>query len=191
MELRHIRYFLAVKEAGNLSRAAEAVGIGQPPLSLQIKALEDEIGARLFHRVPKGVTLTAAGQAFFNRVQNLPAQAAEAASAARRAARGELGELRVGFTASAAFNPAVTHAIRRFRRGYPGVELVLTEANTYNLTQELQADTLDAAFLRPGDRESRARCATACFPKSHCSPRYPRHHRAGRRQGRGPGRAAR
>jgi DNA-binding transcriptional LysR family regulator len=112
MELRHIRYFLAVAEERHFTRAAAKVGIGQPPLSQQIKDLEVEIGAALFRRVAHGAELTPAGLAFLERVKGMPALAEQGKQAARRASRGELGSLRVGFTASSAFNAVVPTAIR-------------------------------------------------------------------------------
>ncbi|HZC95057.1 MAG TPA: LysR family transcriptional regulator, partial [Bradyrhizobium sp.] len=150
MELRHIRYFLAVAEERHFTRAAAKVGIGQPPLSQQIKDLEAEIGASLFHRVAHGAELTTAGEAFLQAVKEMPTLAERATKAARRAARGETGSLRVGFTASATFNAVVPSAIRAFRRAYADVELMLEEANTTRLVAGLQDGSLDAAFLRPG-----------------------------------------
>lgn len=148
MELRHIRYFLAVAEEGSFTRAAERVGIGQPPLSLQIKDLEREVGTQLFHRVPHGAELTAAGKAFFDQVRNIPKYAENAKRAALRASRGELGAISIGFTASAAFNPVVANAIRRFRRAYPDVELSLEESNTTQLLRSMKEGGLDAVFIR-------------------------------------------
>ena len=116
MELRHIRYFLAVAEERHFTRAASKIGIGQPPLSQQIKDLEAEIGTPLFHRLAHGAELTAAGEAFLEGVKEMPALAQRATKAAQRAARGETGSLRVGFTASAAFNTVVPSTIRAFRR---------------------------------------------------------------------------
>jgi DNA-binding transcriptional LysR family regulator len=150
MELRHIRYFLAVAEERHFTRAAAKVGIGQPPLSQQIKDLEVEIGAPLFHRVAHGAELTAAGEAFLRAVKEMPALAERATKAARRAARGETGSLRVGFTASATFNAVVPSAIRAFRRAYADVGLVLEEANTTRLVAGLQDGSFDVAFLRLG-----------------------------------------
>ncbi|MEI4486893.1 LysR substrate-binding domain-containing protein [Frigidibacter sp. MR17.14] len=149
MELRHIRYFLALAEAGNFTRAAEGLGIGQPPLSQQIRALEDEIGARLFHRVPHGAELTEAGRAFLAKVRDLPQQAGLAVEAARRADRGELGTLSLGFTGTAALNPAVPRLIRTFRRARPEVTLRLTESNSLLLRRDLLAGKVDVAVLRP------------------------------------------
>jgi DNA-binding transcriptional LysR family regulator len=149
MELRHIRYFLAVAEERHFTRAAAKVGIGQPPLSQQIKDLEAEVGAPLFHRVAHGAELTEAGKAFLAEVKDMPLSANRAAMAARRAARGETGLLRVGFTASAAFNVVVPSAIRAFRRAYAEVHLTLEEANTTRLVAGLREGSLDAVFLRP------------------------------------------
>lgn len=88
MELRHIRYFLAVAEERHFTRAATKLGIGQPPLSQQIKDLERELGAQLFRRVPHGAELTEAGKAFYDVVKGMPATATRAVLAAQRVARG-------------------------------------------------------------------------------------------------------
>ncbi|WP_436804601.1 LysR family transcriptional regulator [Sphingomonas sp. DT-51] len=149
MELRHIRYFLAIAEERHFTRAAQRLGIAQPPLSQQIKDLEREIGAALFHRVPHGAELTAAGATFRERVQAVPRLVADAVAEARRAARGEIGSIRVGFTGSAAFNHRVPAAIRAFRRAYPSVELALMEAHSNALVAWLREGTIDLAFLRP------------------------------------------
>jgi DNA-binding transcriptional LysR family regulator len=151
MELRHVRYFLAVAEEQNFTRAAARVGIGQPPLSQQIKDLEAEVGAQLFHRIPQGAELTEAGRAFLENVRVMPMQAERAIRAAQRAARGQIGSLRVGFTNSAPFNPVVTSTIRSFRRAYPDVHLTLEEANTSRLVVSLREGELDAVFLRPDE----------------------------------------
>ncbi len=149
MELRHIRYFLAVAKEGNFTRAAAGLGIGQPPLSLQIKDLEQEVGALLFRRVAHGAELTPAGQAFLAVVSGMPDLAERGVRHAQRAARGEIGVLHVGFTASSAFNAVVPGTLRTFRRAYPSVELTLEEVNTTRLTAGLDDGTLDIAFLRP------------------------------------------
>jgi DNA-binding transcriptional LysR family regulator len=150
VELRHIRYFLAVAEERHFTRAAAKLGIGQPPLSQQIKDLEGEIGTALFRRLAHGAELTEAGKAFLAGVDEMPLTAERATVAARRAARGETGSLHVGFTSSATFNVAVTSAIRAFRRAYPDVDLTLEEANTAPLIAGLHEGKLDAVFLRPG-----------------------------------------
>jgi len=150
MELRHLRYFLAVAEEGNFTRAAARLGIGQPPLSQQIRDLETEIGAMLFHRVPHGAELTAAGAAFLPEAKASLAAAEKARLAAQSANRGETGRLSLGFTASSAFNPVVSTTIRRFQARWPDVQLSLTEMNTLGLMQKLQHGELDATFFRPG-----------------------------------------
>ncbi len=150
MELRHLRYFLAVAEEGNFTRAAARLGIGQPPLSQQIRDLETEIGAMLFHRVPHGAELTAAGAAFLPEAKASLAAAEKARLAAQSANRGETGRLSLGFTASSAFNPIVSTTIRRFQARWPDVQLSLQEMNTLGLMQKLERGELDAAFMRPG-----------------------------------------
>jgi DNA-binding transcriptional LysR family regulator len=150
MELRHIRYFIAVAEEGNFTRAAARVGIGQPPLSQQIRDLELEVGAELFRRIPQGAVLTEAGQAFLGRVRTMPDMAREAADEARRAGRGETGVLRVGFTGAAALNPIVSGTIRKFGERWPSVALILREGNSGGLATDLLESRLDIAFLRPG-----------------------------------------
>ncbi|MGR9499679.1 LysR family transcriptional regulator [Rhizobium leguminosarum] len=150
MELRHLRYFLAVAEEGNFTRAAGKLGIGQPPLSQQIRDLEREVGAALFHRVPHGAELTAAGAAFLGEAKASLAAAEKAKLAAQSANRGETGRLSLGFTASSAFNPVVSTTIRRFRARWAEVQLSLTEMNTLALMQKLERGELDATFMRPG-----------------------------------------
>jgi DNA-binding transcriptional LysR family regulator len=153
MELRHIRYFLAVAEEGNFTRAAARLGIGQPPLSLQIKDLEAEVGTQLFYRLPHGAELTEAGRAFLAAVEAIPGQAADAMRAAQRAARGETGKLHLGFTGTAVLNPIVPAAIRAFRRTFPAVELKLEEVNSVALVASLVEERLDVAILRPTDSD--------------------------------------
>jgi DNA-binding transcriptional LysR family regulator len=150
MELRHLRYFLAVADERNFTRAAAKLGIAQPPLSQQIRDLEEELGARLFERTPQGAMLTAAGSALLAEARALVDGAQQARQAVERAVRGQSGRLRVGFTASATFNPVVPGAIRGFRRTYPQVQLVLQEANTMKLLDGLAQGRFDAIFLRPG-----------------------------------------
>ena len=150
MDVHHARAFLAVAEEENFTRAAAKVGIGQPPLSQQIRDLERELATPLFHRLPHGAVLTEAGRAFLPEARAMLAQAERAIRAARRGARGEVGQLRLGFTGSAAFCPLVPAVVRAFRRDYPEVELSLEEANTTRLLERLGGKELEAAFVRPG-----------------------------------------
>lgn len=152
MELRHLRYFLAVADTANFTRAAELLGIGQPPLSQQVKALEQELGVELFTRTARGAELTLAGQVFAHEARRVLDDAEHAARAAKRAARGEIGHLRVGFTGTAAFNEHVSELIRRFRDAYPEPELTLLEATSGVLLTALEAGQLDIAIVRPERR---------------------------------------
>jgi len=148
MELRHIRYFLAVAEEANFTRAAAKLGIGQPPLSQQIRALETMLGTPLFHRRPRGVTLTAAGQIFVEKARLILANVDLAVEATQRSARGEQGNLAIGFTSSAAFHPLVSSMVRSLKQSAPGVSLALEEASTGDLIEALRAGRLDVAFVR-------------------------------------------
>ena len=149
MELRHLRYALAIADERHFTRAAAKLGIAQPPLSQQIKLLEDELGVRLFHRLTRGVELTEAGAAFMPLALAAVQAAEQAAGAAKRAAKGEIGGISIGFTGSASFNPRVPHIIGRFREAYPRLAITLVEQTTARLLEALQAATLDVAFLRP------------------------------------------
>ncbi|ULH15084.1 LysR family transcriptional regulator [Deinococcus sp. KNUC1210] len=131
-----------------MTRAAERLGIQQPPLSQQIRDLEREVGAALFHRTTRGVELTEAGRAFRKGIEGIPMLVERAVRETQHAARGETGTLRVGFTGAAGIDPAVQQMIRRFRRQFPQVRLTLTEKNTTNLIEDLREHVLDAAFVR-------------------------------------------
>jgi DNA-binding transcriptional LysR family regulator len=149
MELRHLRYALAIAQENHFTRAAQVLGIAQPPLSQQIKILEQELGVRLFHRLTRGVELTEAGRAFMPFAQAAVQAAEQAAQAAQRAARGESGGLSIGFTSSASFNPLVPGIIGRFRESFPGLAISLVEQTTARLLEGLADGSLDIAFLRP------------------------------------------
>ncbi|HEV2678796.1 MAG TPA: LysR family transcriptional regulator [Aliidongia sp.] len=149
MELRHFRYFLAVAEERHFTRAAQRLGISQPPLSQQIKQFEAELGTALFHRLPHGIALTEAGERLVPDARAILQQAGEALDNARRAARGESGIIRIGFTSSASFHPFVTGAIRDYRLAYPEVQVELIEGNTVHLIAMFQTERLNAAFIRP------------------------------------------
>jgi len=150
MELRHLRYFIAVAEEGNVTRAAERLGIGQPPLSQQIIALERELGVQLFYRTGHGVVPTEAGKTLLVDAKRLLNDAQDAFLNAQRAGRGETGHLNLGLTASATFHPVVRSLIRAYRSAYPGVGLTLTEDTTAQLLELLGDGRLDLALLRPG-----------------------------------------
>jgi DNA-binding transcriptional LysR family regulator len=148
MELRHLRYFLAVAEERHMTRAAARLGIQQPPLSQQIKALEQALGVTLFTRGSRGVELTIAGQAFQQDAQAIIASVSRAAQRAVQAARGESGRLRLGVTTSAALHPLVPQIIRAFRQAYPLVTLDLREHPAAELTEAVMRGDLQLALLR-------------------------------------------
>jgi DNA-binding transcriptional LysR family regulator len=148
MELRHLRYFVAVAEEGHVTRAAARLGIQQPPLSQQIRALEAELRVQLFRRKPRGVELTQAGEALFTEARAILQQIEHAVTAVRRTARGEAGRIGLGFTSSASFHPFVPQAIRAYRETHPLVRLTLEESGTGELVAALIEERLDAAFVR-------------------------------------------
>jgi DNA-binding transcriptional LysR family regulator len=148
MELRHLRYFIAVAEEGHITRAAERLGMQQPPLSQQIRALERELGVQLLRRKPRGVELTEAGRALLDDARLVFARIDHAIATTRRTARGELGRLVVGFTSSAPFHPFVPRVIRAFRDTAPDIALTLEESGTTELIDALRHERVDAAFIR-------------------------------------------
>ncbi|HEY9545342.1 MAG TPA: LysR family transcriptional regulator [Solimonas sp.] len=149
MELRHLRYFVAVADEGHFTRAAAQLGIGQPPLSLQIQQLERELGTSLFKRLPRGVVLTDAGRAFAQDARRILRDVEQASEHARRVASGELGRIRVGMINSAPFHPLIPQVIREFRRRYPDVAFSLEERTTPGLVAAVRGDAVDVAFVRP------------------------------------------
>jgi len=149
MELRHLRYFLAVAEELNFTRAARRLHIAQPPLTQQIKALEAEMGVTLIDRSAYRIELTEAGRAFAAEVARILGDVRNAVLVAKRAARSSAGQVRVGFTASASFNPLVMSAFLTFRSEYPGVDVTLEESQSTELALALREGRIDAAFVRP------------------------------------------
>jgi DNA-binding transcriptional LysR family regulator len=148
MDIRHLRYFLAVAEAGHMTRAAERLGIQQPPLSLQIKALEKELGVALFHRHPKGVALSDAGRLFEMEARRLVDDMAAMEQRMARVARGELGVLNVGFTSSAAAHVFTPEALRACRRAWPGITLSIREDHAAGITDAVAAGRLHCGLIR-------------------------------------------
>src|SRR5262249_12317770 len=120
----------------------------QPPLSRQIKAIEQELDVQLFHRKARGVELTAAGHALLDDVRAMLTDLDQAFESARRTARGEQGRICVGITPSSVFHPLLPHAIRSFRDAFPLVSLTLEEYVSNELMKRLRDEQLDAAFIR-------------------------------------------
>jgi DNA-binding transcriptional LysR family regulator len=149
MELRHLRYFIAVAEELHFGRAAQVLGISQPPLSQQIQALEQEVGARLFERTNRRVELSEAGRLFLHEARLVLAQVDKAADVARRAQLGELGELKIGFTSSAPFNSSIPQAIFAFRQAFPAVHLNLQEMSSTEVAESLVDESIQVGLMRP------------------------------------------
>lgn len=148
MELRHLRQFVAVAEEGHITRAAERLGMQQPPLSQRIKAIETELDVQLFRRKARGVELTEAGRVFLDRARATIAQYDGAFEATRSAARGEQGRLCVGVMPTAPFHPFVPFVIRAFRVAFPLVSLTLDECLRKEALERLRDDQMDVAFMR-------------------------------------------
>ena len=148
MELRHLGYFVAVADELHFGRAAERLGMSQPPLSQQIRRLEAELGVALFERTSRRVQLTEVGVAFLVEARRTLEQADRAIAVARRAQRGEFGKLAIGFTTSAPFTAAVAKALFDFRTACPDVELALSELPRSVQIARLTDNSLDIGFVR-------------------------------------------
>ncbi len=149
MELRHLRYFVAVAEERHFGRAAERLRMAQPPLSQQIKAFEAELGARLFDRNRRKVDLTAAGEVLLPEVRDILARAGDLGRLARAAAGGEAGRLDIAFTGSVPFTEVMPRILRAFRHAYPDVRVSLREMSTGMQIEAMAEGRLDIGFARP------------------------------------------
>jgi DNA-binding transcriptional LysR family regulator len=145
VELRHLRYFIAVAEELNFSRAAERLHMAQPPLSAAIRQLERELGVDLFTRTTREVTLTEAGRAFLEGARRTLADADRAAQDAKRAGSGELGRLRIAYSWSTRFEtlPALGRA---FRASHPGVEFLGQEMWNARMPPAFESGSIDLAL---------------------------------------------
>jgi DNA-binding transcriptional LysR family regulator len=154
MELRQIRSFLSVAETLHFGRTAELIHLSQPALSLQIRALEADVGVRLFERNRRKTTLTAAGVAFRDEAARALSQLEQAIRRARLAASGKLGLLRIGFVSTAG-SEIMPNIVRQFRQLNPEVEFSLRNILTAEQVQMLESGSLDVGFLRmPVDEHS-------------------------------------
>jgi DNA-binding transcriptional LysR family regulator len=147
MELRQIRSFLSIAETLHFGRTAELIHLSQPALSLQIRALEEEVGARLFERNRRKTTLTAAGVAFRDDAAAALSQLDQAIHNARLAANGKLGRLRIGFISTVG-SQIVPNIVRQFRELNPEVEFSLRAITTADQVPLLETGSLDIGFLR-------------------------------------------
>jgi DNA-binding transcriptional LysR family regulator len=153
IELRHLRYFVAVAEELHFGRAAARLGIQQPPLSQQIKYLESELGHALFTRTSRSVALTAAGRELLERARRTLSRIEEDLKAVRRVGRGEVGALTVGFAGSAMLT-VLPDVVKTYRRNFEEVRLRLLEMATSEIIEHLRDGSVDLGFLRdPGDQD--------------------------------------
>jgi len=150
IELRHLRYFVAVAEELHFGRAAQRLHLAQPPLSQQIRRLEELLGHQLFFRTSRSVALTAAGEAFLQSARRTLRNVQRDLDEARSVGRGEVGSLHIGFVGSAilATLPAM---LRAYGQAYPRVRLHLHESFTSSVLAGLENGSLDAGILRDGD----------------------------------------
>jgi DNA-binding transcriptional LysR family regulator len=147
MELRHLRYFLAVAGEGHFGRAAARLHIVQPALSMQIRALEAELGTSLFERTSRRVVLTKAGALFQVEAERAIQQAARAKDVAQRAARGEVGTVRVGFVGNASIAGRLSADVSSFRVAHPDVDLELSELNPLEQVDSVLKGHLDVGYV--------------------------------------------
>jgi DNA-binding transcriptional LysR family regulator len=145
MELRHLRYFIAVAEERSFLRAAERLHMSQPPLSMQIRDLEEELGADLLTRSPRGVALTEAGKVFYAEARAVLARVEHARVSTRRAARGEQGRISIGFVSIVDYS-FLPPALKLYRSRFPEVEVILHELTTDAQLSELAAERLDVGI---------------------------------------------
>jgi DNA-binding transcriptional LysR family regulator len=148
MDLKHLRAAVAVADHLHFGHAAAALGVAQPPLSQQVKALETELGVTLFERTTRAVALTPAGEAFVADARTALSMVDSAARRARAAGRGESGELVIGMVGSSVHHPLPT-IIRAFRARYPDVALTFHVLPTVTQVERLRAAALDLGLLRP------------------------------------------
>jgi DNA-binding transcriptional LysR family regulator len=146
MEIRHLRYFITVAEELNFSRAAEKLCIAQPPLSQQIRALEQELDVQLFDRQKRPIQLTPAGQVFLDEAYRILSQLEQAVRTTKRIGSGEKGRLSIGFTSSIA-NSVLPDILRNFCGRFPEIELVWRELSTFEQIQSLRDRQIDVGFF--------------------------------------------
>lgn len=152
MELRHLRYFLAVAEERHFTRAAESLGISTPTLTQQVQALETELGVMLLRRTNRSVALTEAGSRFLDEARATLQQSEHATLVARQAGRGELGRIEIGYVTSASLAGVIPNLLAAFRRSNPLVDVQLHRMETVRQLTALTERQIDIGFLRPPKR---------------------------------------
>jgi DNA-binding transcriptional LysR family regulator len=184
IEFRLLRYFRAVAETLHFGRAAAQLGISQPPLSQQIKMLEEIVGYRLFDRTTRGVKLTPVGRFFLERANKLLEGLERDIEMARRLGEGQEGVLSVGFSGSIMYT-RLPFAIERYRKLFPKVELHLQELVTTDQMTSLKEGILDVGFLRDGESDPAILLET--LQKERFVAILPKRHRLARKQSLRPG----
>ena len=149
MELRHLRYFVAVGEEQHYRRAAQRLRLAQPALSRQIQILEEEIGFKLFERLPRGVKITEAGKLFLDDARRILQEVNDATGRAKRIALGQSGTLRIGFVESISWQGIVPDSLRDFRQHQPDVELQLRSLRSLEQIAAIHSGSLDAGYALP------------------------------------------
>src|SRR5579863_9994975 len=149
MELRQLRYFVAVGEEQHYGRAAKRLRVAQPALSRQIQNLEEEIGFKLFERLPRGVRITEAGKLFLEDARRLLQEINDASARAKRIASGQSGTLRIGFVESISWQGIVPDSFRDFREHQPDVELQLKSLRSLEQIAAIHSGSLDAGYTLP------------------------------------------
>jgi DNA-binding transcriptional LysR family regulator len=147
MELRHLRYFVAIGEEQHYGRAARRLRVAQPALSRQIQDLEEELGFTLFDRLPRGVKLSSAGKLFLEDARRILQEVGDAAARAGRVANGRSGTLRIGFTENSCWRGVVPESFRRFRELQPDAELQLQPSASVEQIEAIRSGRLDAGFV--------------------------------------------
>ena len=148
MELRHLRYFVAVAEEEHMTRAAERLGIQQPPLSHQIQMLEKELGVQLFIRESRRIHLSPAGKLFLSDARSILANVDQSVQRVQRFDLGEEGSIRLGFTSSASMHQITPELVRAFREAYPLISVEIEEGAAHDLIHTLEQEGIDIAFSR-------------------------------------------
>ncbi|MBK8529769.1 MAG: LysR family transcriptional regulator [Rubrivivax sp.] len=183
-EFRHLRCFLMLADELHFGRAAQRLAMTQPPLSVNIRQLEDAVGTRLFERDSRGVRLTAAGQAFRGHATAMLARADEACVTAREVAAGAVGRLRIGLVGTLLYR-GLPQWMQAFAKTHPGIELALVELNSQQQLDALSRGELDLAFVHgrraPPSLQARpvfAEPVMACVPADHAVARRRKLHLA-------------
>lgn len=148
IELRHLRYFVAVAEELSFGRAAQRLKITQPSLSRQIQKLERELAVKLFERLPSQIQLTQAGTIFLTEAQQILVKVQQGIQVAQKASRGEIGQLKIGFQGSAVYD-LIPNSIRAFRSCFPDIEVIIQPMASYEQISAIENNQLDLGFVVP------------------------------------------